>query len=174
MKYTAKPNSLKKDLVASLTQDIKSAKAIAVVDYTGLKVTQATQLRRDVKKAGGKVIVTKNTLFKIASGLKDLHLSGLSAYIFSQKDEVSAIKAVSDFSKKNNVLKFTSGVLGDRVLSAAEITNLAATPPKDVLISKMLGSLNSPLYSLAHALNWNISKLVRTLKEVTIRVRENQ
>jgi len=171
MKYQTKPNSSKKFLVASLSEDIKSAKAIAVVDYTGLKVSQATALRQAVKKSGGKVIVTKNTLFKIASGIKDIKLSGLSAYILSLTDEISSIKAVAEFSKKNGILKFTSGILGDRVLTAQEVTDLAAIPSKEILIGKMLSSLKSPLYGIAAALNWNISKLVRTLKEVTIRVR---
>jgi len=163
MKYQAKPNLSKKSLVSSLSEDIKSAKAIAVVDYTGLKVSQATELRRNVKKAGGKVIVTKNTLFKIASGIKDIKLSGLSAYILSQKDEISAIRAVADFSKKNGVLKFTSGILGDRVLTSQEVTDLAAIPSKEIMVSKILGSLKSPLYRVAAALNWKISKLVRTI-----------
>ncbi len=166
MKYTAKPTASKKTLVSSLSDELKNTKAVAVMDYTGLKVSQSTELRRSIKKAGGKVIVTKNTLFKIASGLSDLKVSGLSAYILSQKDEVSAIKAAADFSKKNSILKFTAGILGNRVLTAQEVTDLAAIPPKEVLISKLLGSIKSPLYGLANALNWNISKLVRTLDAV--------
>jgi len=168
MKYQTKPNSIKKDLVASISEDINTAKSIVIVDYTGLKVFQATSLRQAVKKAGGKMLVVKNTLFKIASGLKDLELSGLSAFILSQKDEISAIKAVSDFSKKNGVLTLKSGVLGDKVLTAQEVADLAAIPSKEIMISKALGSLKSPLYSLANALNWNISKLVRTLDALRV------
>lgn len=168
MKYQTKPNSVKKDLVADLSSEINKSKAIAVVDYTGMKVSQATEFRQLVRKSGGKVIVTKNTLFKIASGLPDLKLSGLSAFVLSQQDEISAIKVTADFAKKSGVLKFTTGILGNRVLTSQEVADLAAIPPKEVLVAKMLGSIKSPLYGLANALNWNISKLVRTLDAVRL------
>lgn len=153
--------SRKSTAVSELSDLFKTAKSVAVVDYKGMSVAQATEVRKNVKQAGGEVKVAKNTLFKIALGKTDLKLEGLSAFVFSNTDEVAAIKAVADYAKKNNILGFKMGVLGDRVLTAAEITALANTPNKEVLLTQ-----------LAYSLNWNVSQLVRTLdaiskKEVT-------
>lgn len=151
--------------VANIKQLLESSKSVAVVDYTGLKVSQATALRQAIRKAGGQVLVTKNTLFQIAFG-KPLELAGLNAFIFSQTDEVTAIKAVVDFAKKNSVLTLKSGLLGDRVLTVQEITQLASTPDKATLAAKLVGTLNSPLFRLVYSLNWNRSKLVRVLDAI--------
>src|SRR3989344_4484715 len=92
-----------KALVVDHLKDLLSrSKSVAIVDYKGLKVSQVTQLRRDIAKAGGDMVVAKNTLFKIASGHTDLTLEGTSAFIFSQSDEVSALKAVRRLSLKKN------------------------------------------------------------------------
>jgi len=156
----------KSQVVSELKDLLSQAKSVAIVDYKGLKVSQVTQLRQDVKNAGGQLVVAKNTLFKIAAGKTDMDLEGTSAFIFSMDDEVSAIKALADFSKKNTIPTFKAGLLNDKVLSLQEITLLANIPDKTTLISKMLGSLNSPLFGLAYSLNWNLSKLVRTLDAV--------
>jgi len=163
-----KINPKKASIVENLTDLVSKSKSIAIVDYTGLKVNQATELRRTIKKAGGQFIVTKNTLFKIASKNLDLDLTGLNAFIFSLSDEISAIKAVYDFSKKNTLPVFKLGFLGDKVLSQNEISSLATLPSKDVLISQTVSSLKSPLFNLAYSLNWNLSKLVRTLDAVRV------
>ncbi len=165
-KYTPKKISQAKSAsVADLKTFLRVAKSVAVVDYTGLKVSQATTLRQAVRAAGGHVLVTKNTLFRIAFG-QPLSLSGLNAFVFSDTDEVSAIKALADFSKKNGVLTFKAGLLGDRVLTAAEIARLATIPDQTTLAGKLVGTLNSPLFRLVYALNWNRSRLVRTLEAV--------
>ena len=156
----------KTSVVTSLQDLLSRAKSVAIVDYSGLKVSQATALRQAIKKAGGQFLVAKNTLFKIASGLKDLNLVGLSGFVFSISDEVSTIKAVADFAKKNSILTFKSGLLGNRILDSAEITQLATIPDKNILVSQLLGSLQSPITHLTYNLNWNVSKLVRTLDAV--------
>lgn len=156
----------KVSLVSELKALLDKSKSVAVVDYKGLKVSQATELRKAVKKAGGQLIVTKNTLFSIALGHSDLQLEGPSAFVFSLNDEVSAIKAVAEFAKKNTLPSFKKGFLDNKELSAEQITSLAALPSKDILISKTVTSLKSPLFGLAYNLNWPISQLVRTLDAI--------
>jgi large subunit ribosomal protein L10 len=151
--------------VAGIKELLSSSKSVAIVDYTGLKVSQATALRQIIKKSGGHVLVTKNTLFQIAFN-QPLDLKGLNAFIFSQSDEITTIKALVDFAKKNSVLTLKSGLLGDRVLTAAEITQLANTPDKTTLAAKLVGTLNSPIFRLVYSLNWNRAKLVRVLEAV--------
>ncbi len=164
-----KVNPAKASLVKDLSDTFSQSKSVAVVDYRGLKVSAATELRKSIKKAGGKVVVTKNTLFSLATGIKDLEITGPSAYVFSLTDEVSAIKAVADFARTpaaGGLPVFKMGFIGGQTLSKDEITSLATLPPKEVLIAKILGGLNSPLYGLANSLNWNLSQLVRTLEVV--------
>lgn len=162
----AQITSQKSSLVSELQELLKNAKSVAVVDYKGLKVTQATELRRLIRQAGGHIVVTKNTLFKIAVGQTDLKLDGPSAFVFSNTDEVSAIKVVADFAKKNNLPTFKMGILEGKNLSAAEITQLASLPDKPTLIAKTVTGLKSPIFKLVYNLNWPISQLVRTLDAV--------
>ena len=116
--------------VEELKQLLQRAKNVAVVDYTGMTVAQATELRKAVKASGGLMKVTKNTLFKIAAGKPELPLSGLSAFIFSLADEISALKQVK--------LPFKLGLAGDRVLTAAELTTLANTPSRETTVAKFM------------------------------------
>lgn len=133
--------------VEELKELLKRAKNVAVVDYTGMTVAQATDLRKAVKAAGGLMKVTKNTLFKIAAGKPDLPLTGLSAFIFSLQDEVSALKPVQ--------LPFKLGLAGDRVLTAAEVTQLAATPSTKTSVTKLM-----------FLLQYHTSKFVRVLDAI--------
>lgn len=160
-------NPGKASRVEELKRLISHSKSLAVVDYTGMSVAHSTKLRQDLKKTGGEMKIEKNTLFKIALGQPDLILKGLSAFIFSTSDEVSAIKATAEFSKKAGVLKFKLGFLGDRLLTAEEVESLAKIPSKTVLIQSLLSTLYSPLSNLVYNLNWSISQLVRTLDAVS-------
>ncbi len=161
-----KLSTKKTDSLAKIKDLLQKSKSVAVVDYTGLKVSQATELRKTIRQAGGEYLVTKNTLFKIATGNDEINVTGLSGYVFSTKDEVSAIKSVAEFSKKNNVLAFKGGMLGEKILSADQVSQLASLPDKPTMVAKMLGSVKAPLFNLTYNLNWNISKLVRTLDAV--------
>ena len=155
---TKRVNPAKASIVENLKNLLSQSKSVAIVDYKGLKVSQATQLRNLVKKAGGQVVIAKNTLFKIASGKSDLDLSGANAFVFAISDEITPLKAVADFAKKNQLPVCKPGFYGDRVLTAAEITDLSGTPDAKTSASK-----------LVYILNWNIIKLVRTLKEVSLK-----
>ena len=152
---TKRVNPAKASIVENLKNLLSQSKSVAIVDYKGLKVSQATQLRNLVKKAGGQVVIAKNTLFKIASGKSDLDLSGANAFVFAISDEITPLKAVANFAKKNQLPVFKSGFYGDRVLTVAEITDLASTPDAKTSAAQ-----------LVFVLNWNISKLVRTLNAI--------
>lgn len=159
-------NPYKASVVSRLKDLLSKSKSVAVVDYQGLKVSQATALRQAIKKAGGEYLVAKNTLFKLAAGLPDLKLEGISGFVFSNSDEVAAVKAVADFAKKNSIPTLKLGLLGSRVLSQSEIQALAALPDRPVLAAKLVGSLASPIFKLAYNLNWLTGQLVRTLDAV--------
>lgn len=134
--------------VEEIKQLLQKSKNVAVVDYTGMTVAQATDMRKTIKAAGGQMKVTKNTLFKIAAGQPDLSLTGLSAFIFSLQDEISALKQVK--------LPFKLGLAGSRVLSAAELTQLANTPTKETSVAKLM-----------YLLQYHTSRFVRTLDAIS-------
>lgn len=166
-------NPAKAARVEALKQLLEGAKSVAIVDYTGLNVPQATRLRRAVKAAGGQFKVEKNTLFRIALQssnnqfpISNLQLSGLSAFVFSNSDEVSSLKTVAEFAKANAVLTFKAGLLGERVLSADEVKTLAQLPSRPTLYSALAGSLASPFQRLIYGLNWNTIRLIQALKGV--------
>lgn len=142
-------NQRKITSVEEIKKLLEKAKNVAVVDYTGMTVAQATDLRKAIKASGGQMKVTKNTLFKIAAGQTDLPLTGLSAFIFSLTDEIAPLKAVV------GKLPFKLGLAGDRVLTAAEVTQLANTPPKETSVAKLM-----------FLLQYHISKFVRTLDAI--------
>lgn len=148
----------KKQIVEGIAEQLKSAVSGVFVDYCGLTVEQDTQLRTKLREAGVEYRVVKNTLTRIAAdkvGFNELDpiLNGPTALAISMSDEVAPAKVIAEFAKDNEKLEIKSGFLDGRVLSLNEVKTLAATPNRDTLIAKIMGSLNAPT-----------SKLVRTLQ----------
>ena len=147
----------KKAQVASLIETLNAATTGVLVDYRGLSVEEDTKLRNDLRAAGVKYFVVKNTLLRLAAketGLDDLDeiLHGPTALAVSD-DAVAPAKVLADFAKDNEKFEIKSGFMDGKVLSTDEISKLAKTPSKEVLIAKIMGSLNSPISGLARLLS---------------------
>ena len=147
-----------KKVVADLVELLKSAQAGVLVDYRGITVEQDTQLRNKLREAGVEYKVVKNTLTRFAAnevGYQELDsaLHGPTALAISSTDPVAPAKVLSDFAKDVEALEIKAGFLDGKVISLDEVKTLANTPSREVLIAKIMGSLNAP-----------ISKLVRTLQ----------
>mgnify|MGYP004503827957 FL=1 len=148
----------KKKVVADLVGSIKAAQAGVLVDYRGITVEQDTKLRKQLREAGVEYKVVKNTLTRFAAnelGFQELdeQLNGPTALAISDTDPVAPAKIISDFAKEAETISIKAGFLDGKVISLDEIKQLASTPSRDVLIAKIMGSLNAP-----------VSKLVRTLQ----------
>jgi len=149
----------KKLVVSEIESLAKDAKSIVLVDYRGITVSQATELRDAVRSAGGTYKVYKNRLMKIA--FENLGITfpasdfeGTTAVIFHSSDEVAPAKIALDGSKKyNNTLKLKSGYVSGEYYNTAEITNLANIPSREVLLAQLLGMLTNPMRSLAVAVS---------------------
>lgn len=159
--------------VQNLAQKIKDSKAVYLTDYRGLGVGQLTQLRKAVKDAGGQLEVAKNRLFKLAlkdSGKKidadEIELTGPTAILWANEDEISPLKALVKFAQENQLPTIKIGLFGHDLLSPDQVSQLAQIPSLQNLQAKLVGSLNSPIYGLAHALNWNLQKLTLTIKAI--------
>lgn len=147
----------KKAQVAELVEVLNGATTGVLVDYRGLTVEEDTKLRNDLRNAGVKYFVVKNTLLRLAAnqtGLEDLDsiLHGPTALAVSE-DAVAPAKVLAEFAKDNETLEIKSGFMDGKVLSLDEIKTLAKTPNMETLIAKMMGSLNSPISGLARLLS---------------------
>lgn len=147
----------KKAQVAELVESLKSATTGVLVDYRGLSVEEDTKLRNDLRAAGIKYFVVKNTLLRLAAnqvGLEELDsiLHGPTALAISE-DPVAPAKVLADFAKSNDKMEIKSGFMDGKVMSLDEVMTLAKTPSMETLIAKMMGSMNSPISGLARLLS---------------------
>ena len=155
---SAKVLESKKAAVANLVEELKGAAAGVIVDYRGLTVEEDTELRTKFRAAGVKYTVVKNSLLGFAAkevGLEGLDevLHGPTALAYHTEDMVAPAKVFSDFVKTHDIVSFKSGFMEGKVISLDEVKTLASTPSKEVLIAKMMGSLQSPVSGLVRLLN---------------------
>lgn len=162
----------KAQLVAELAEKLASAKAAFVADYRGLKVEQVNDLRGKLRAAGvNEYRVVKNTLLKIAikgtdaECLNDL-LAGPTAIAIVQDDPVAPAKALSEYAKGNDKFELKGGMLEGKSLGLEEIKALADLPSREVLLAKMLGSLNAPATNFVGVLAAIPRSLVQVLAAI--------
>ncbi len=160
----------KEAVIEELAGNLSKCVVAVATDYRGLTAKEMVQLRRQMHQQGVDYRVVKNTLMRFAAekaGVKGLDefLTGPMAIALSYDDAVKPAKILIDHIKSaNSALKVKGGVLGDKVLTAADVINLAATPSKEVLISQLLGRLKSPVYSLHFVLSSPLRGLVGVLQ----------
>ena len=148
----------KKQFVADFSEKLKTAVAGVVIDYRGLTVEEDTALRRNFREAGVDYTVIKNSLLGFAvkeaglSGFEEI-LHGPTAIAYHTEDMVAPAKIAADYIKKNNKISIKLGFMEGNVITLDEVNTLASTPSKEVLIAKLMGSLNAPASSLARLLD---------------------
>lgn len=147
----------KKAQVAQVVEAINGAATGVLLDYRGLTVDEDTKLRNDLRAAGVRYFVVKNTLLRLAAnqvGLEELDstLHGPTALALSE-DPVAPAKILFGFAKDNDKVEIKTGFMDGKVLSMDELTALAKTPSKDTLIAKIMGSLNAPVSNLVRLLD---------------------
>ena len=153
----------KKQVVESLAAKMQSAASGVLVKYEGITVADDTALRAALRKAGVEYSVVKNTLTGRAcdiagSGDMKQYLSGMTAIAISQDDPIAPAKIMKEYADKIEKFEIRAGFVDGGVLDQAGVEALAATPSKEVLIAKMMGSLMSSLYSFAYVLQAKIDK----------------
>ena len=148
----------KKVVVSEIETLAKDAKSIVLVDYRGLTVAQATELRDSVRSAGGVYKVYKNRLMKIAFDKLGIQFpasdfEGTTAVLFHGTDEVAPAKIALDGSRKYGNIKLKSGYVAGKYYNTDEITTLANIPSREILLAQLLGMLTNPMRSLAVAVS---------------------
>lgn len=149
---------LKQPIVDEISGVIKDAQSVVVVDYRGLTVSEDTQLRKQLREAGVSYKVYKNTLVSRAvegtefESLRDV-LEGPSAFAVSTDDATAPARILAKFAKTAPALEIKAGVVEGTYYDAEGMKTIASVPSRDELLSKLLGSLQSPITNLARVLN---------------------
>ena len=154
----------KKQVVADLAEQIKASASGVIVNYQGITVDSDTALRKALREAGVKYVVMKNTLTGRACdecGYGDIkqYLNGMTAIaISSPEDPIAPAKILKEYAEKIESFKILAGYCDGEVLDAAGVNTLAEIPSKEVLLAKFLGSIKSPIYNFAYAIQAIVDK----------------
>lgn len=149
---------LKQPIVEEISASIKDAASVVLVDYRGLTVEQDTNLRKELRAAGVTYKVYKNTMMNFAFKGTDCealasYLEGPSAIAISTDDATAPARVLAKFAKTADKLEIKGGIVEGTAYDAAGIAKIAAIPSRDELISKLLGSLQSPITNFARVMN---------------------
>ena len=149
---------MKKPIVEEISASIKDAQSVVLVDYRGLTVEQDTRLRKELREAGVTYKVYKNTMMNFAfkgTEFESLapYLEGPSAVAISTTDATAPARILQKFAKTADKLEIKGGVVEGLVYDAAGMAKIAAIPSREELLSKLLGSLQSPITNFARVMN---------------------
>ena len=148
---------LKQPIIEEISASIKDAQSVVVVDYRGLTVSEDTQLRKELREAGVTYKVYKNTMMNFAfkgtdcEGLSK-YLEGPSAMAVSATDATAPARVLCKFAKNAPALEIKAGVVEGTFYDANGMKAVAAVPSRDELLSKLLGSLQSPVTNFARVI----------------------
>ena len=149
---------LKQPIVDEISAKIKDAQSVVLVDYRGLTVEQDTQLRKNLREAGILYKVYKNTYMNFAfkgTEFESLspYLEGPSAVAISTEDATAPARLLSEFAKTADKLEIKAGVVEGTMYDAKGMAVIASIPSREVLLSKLLGSPQSPITNFARVMN---------------------
>lgn len=168
---SAKILEQKKQIVKELSEKIAKAKTIVIADYRGITVAEDTKLRSELRKENVEYRIVKNTYTLLAAkqnGLEGLeeYLNGPTSIAFGFDDPVAPARLLVNYSKSNKKFQIKAGVLEGKVISIQKLAELANLPSREVLVAKLLGTINAPVSGLVNVLNANIRGVVVALNAI--------
>ncbi len=158
-------------MLQMLKEKMGSSQIIIMADYKGIDVDAMTKLRRKMRDSDSELKVAKNTIIKIAARELaienvDPYLEGPTALAFGINDPVAPAKVLSEFIKEYKKLEIKAAVLEGQVIDAAQVKALASLPSREVLLAKVLGGMQAPMYGFAGALQGLLRNFVYVLDAV--------
>jgi len=149
---------LKQPIVDEISESIKDAQSVVLVDYRGLTVDQDTQLRKNLREAGVIYKVYKNTYMTRAFKGTDFealapYLEGPSAVAISKDDATAPARILAEFAKKADKLEIKGGVVEGTLYDAKGMATISSIPSREVLLGRLLGSWKSPVTNFARVMN---------------------
>src|SRR3990167_4059454 len=159
--------------VSNLTEELKSAKSVILVNYAGLSVKAQQELKRRLSEAGAKMLVVKNTLLKRAGEaakidpevLTDTVLTGQTALILAGEDAIVPLSVLGKFAKEFEEPSLKVGIVDGSFQDTDSLIKLSNLPGKDALLGQLLGTLMGTSYGLVGTLNANTQRLLFVLNE---------
>ena len=153
----------KKQAVAALAEDLKNSCAGVIVNYSGISVADDTKLRKELREAGVKYTVVKNTLLKLAAKEAELEipeevLNGTTAIATSADDYVAAARILSKYANTSPTFEVKSGYLDKEIISLEKIDSLAKLPSREILLATVCNAFNAPIASFARAVQAIVDK----------------
>ena len=147
----------KKPVVAEISEHIADAQSVVLVNYSGLTVAQDTQLRKELREAGVVYKVYKNTMMNFAfqgTPCEDLckHLDGTNALAISKDDATAPARIIAKFAKTAPKLELVAGVVEGSYYDQNGIKALAEVPSREILLGRLLGSMQSPIANFARVI----------------------
>jgi large subunit ribosomal protein L10 len=161
----------KRAAVAEIAEQIKGSDAVFAVDYRGLSVPQAAELRTRLREADATFRVVKNTLTERAADAADAEtlkalLEGPTALTFVHGDAAVAAKAITGYARGSGRLAFKGGLLGGEPLDAEQVLAISRLPARDVLFGQLVGVVASPITGVVRTLNALIAGLASQLGQI--------
>jgi len=154
----------KKELVAELTDKMKEANSVVVVNYLGLTVDEVTKLRVELMNNGCDFKVLKNNIIRRAAeaaGYGELveNITGPNALAMSHEDSVSAAKTIYEFAKDHKKLELKVGIVDDEYMDNDKIQTIATIPSREQLLTMIAGGILEPIKHVAMAINMHAENL---------------
>lgn len=158
----------KKQLLKTLEEEVSASQAVLLTNYRGLRVEEMRGLRQRLREVNCSYRVVKNRLLglalaKIGVEIPPDLLAGPTAVGICHGDVVAPAKALVDFAEEGKVLSIRGGILGRRILGQQEVVDLAKLPPREELLRRLLGQVQSPLYRLRGTLAAPLQQLLAAL-----------
>ena len=143
----------KQQVVTEIADKLRASKSTIVVDYRGLTVSEATELRKQLREAGVEFKVYKNSLTRRAAESAEMaelneFLTGPNAIAFSNEDVVAPAKVLNDFAKDHEALEIKAGVIEGKLVTLDEVKAIATLPSREGLLSMLLSVLQAPIRNL--------------------------
>ena len=161
--------------VDNLTQQLKGAASIVLINPSGLSVKMQQDLKRRLKAVNARMEITKNTLFKIAvkeskvdeAIATDTVLTGPVALVVTESDPIAPLQILAKFAKEFEVPQLKVGLIEGKFQDSPSLIKLSILPPKDVLYAQVVGGVSAPLYGLVGTLQGNLQKLIYILDQAS-------
>jgi large subunit ribosomal protein L10 len=163
----------KEQAVENLTEKLKRAKGIVLSDFSGLNVSEMTELRKRCRESEVEYLVVKNTLARFAAlkaELEDLvpYLSGPNGFTFGYEDPLVPARVINGFALESEKLSIRAGIFEGGVIGPEDVRRIATLPARDVLLSRLLAQMNAPIGRFAGVLRSVLVSLVYTLTQVAL------
>lgn len=159
--------------VKNLAEELKGASSVVLIDYSGLNVKAQQNLKKRLREVNARMLVVKNTLFKLAGKsakvskevLTDTVLTGQNALILTESDPIAPLSILGKFAQEHAIPQLKVGVIEGSFQGKEDLVRLSKLPSKEILVGQAVGTIAGPLYGIVGVLQGNLQKLISILEQ---------